>query len=198
MKNKYFQKVLEMKATRNSGVKSDDIYVDVAMDSGGFAVDDKRFVTTKNGDRKVLEFFECVAYISCPIGEIRVKFEPIVDAETFAYCGIKAIEDSNNFVKMVEVGLRVDDNVIRCKNGYETFCNFPLDVVEYLYNNTREENEEGICQEVWTLKEEIFERIKERMMEKDIKTYIKSRGYKELCDVDTWINVMSRNGTYLG
>lgn len=196
MKNRFLNNVPEVKTTQNPGVN--DLCVNVEFNSGYFTVENGRFYTTKhygkNGVKKVLEFFDCIAYISCPTGKISVHFEPVVDAETFVCYGIGDIDYSNNFIKMIEVERSPNNNVIRCRNNYDCFYNFPLDVVEYLYNDSIEEDEEGVPRKFLTIKKEVVGKIREKMMEKDIKSYLKSMGYKELCDVEDWMETMSNNG----
>lgn len=196
MKNRFLNNVLNVKSTQNPGVN--DLCVNVEFNSGYFTVENGRFYTTKhyskNGVKKVLEFFDCIAYISCPTGKISVHFEPVVDAETFVCYGIGDLDYSNNFIKMIEVERSPNNNVIRCRNNYDCFYNFPLDVVEYLYNESIEEDEEGVPRKFLTIKKEVVGKIREKMMEKDIKSYLKSMGYKELCDVEEWMETMSNNG----
>ena len=157
MKNRFLNNVLNVKSTQNPGVN--DLCVNVEFNSGYFTVENGRFYTTKhyskNGVKKVLEFFDCIAYISCPTGKISVHFEPVVDAETFVCYGIGDLDYSNNFIKMIEVERSPNNNVIRCRNNYDCFYNFPLDVVEYLYNESIEEDEEGVPRKFLTIKKEV-------------------------------------------
>ena len=95
---------------------------------------------------------------------------------------------------MIEVERSPHNNVIRCRNNYDCFYNFPLDMVEYLYNESIEEDEEDVPRKFLTIKKEIVGKFREKMMEKDIKSYLKSMGYKELCDVDDWMETVSNNG----
>ena len=199
MENKSLSNVWKMKSAPNNDVNADDIFVNVEFNSSYFTVEDGRFYTTRiydnEGVKKVLEFFGCIAYVSCPVGEIAIHFEPIVDAETFTCYGVGDMDYSNNFFRMVEVKHSTNDNVIRCKNDYNIFHDFPLDVVEYLFLNSVEEDEEGVYQKYWTLKKEIVKKIEETMKGKDIKSYVKSNRYEELCDVEVWMDTMSNNGT---
>lgn len=198
MKTRFSEILPKLKSTKNLGVNVNDLCVNVEFNSGYFTVENGRFYTTKrygkNGVKKVLEFCDCIAYISCPIGKIAVHFEPVVDAKTFVCYGIGDIDYSNNSIKMIEVERSPHNNVIRCRNNYDCFYNFPLDMVEYLYNESIEEDEEGVPRKFLTIKKEVVGKIREKMMEKDIKSYLKSMGYKELCDVEEWMETMSNNG----
>ena len=129
MKTRFSEILPKVKSTPNHRVNAS---VNVEFNSGYFTVENGRFYTTKrygkNGVKKVLEFCDCIAYISCPIGKIAVHFEPVVDAKTFVCYGIGDIDYSNNFIKMIEVERSPHNNVIRCRNNYDCFYNFPLDI----------------------------------------------------------------------
>ena len=122
---------------------------------------------------KILMNFDCMAYITYPLGTIEVFLQPVINAEDFICYELEG-SDSHDFMTLLE------DGINKFENPYGEHVDFPREAVEYLYDKTT------YCGEiVWTLKEEIRNEI-ESLIDKNLEGYIKECGYEEIDDMDDW------------
>ncbi len=152
----------------------DGFYVDVML--GASRIETCDLLNDELG--KSLKICDCAARIVCPFGQTYVYFQPIIDAETFTCYKIEDdVNHPDNCIRMVETnrGMEDDRHILYCVSYCYTPRKYPLDMAEYLYNISVGEFE-GFDGRVvfWTLKDEIIEEIRKKMMEKDIKRFLKA------------------------
>lgn len=157
----------------------DDIKVSILMPNPLhlFKIDDAdgnmcESVNNKN-EKRAVPFIECSALISCPLGSMKVPFRPFINTDDFSLWALEDTRYSNNFITMYQVGYNEEDNSICCKNDWNEYCNFPLDVLEYTYHQ-RKVIKNGTEVIRWTLRKQLRENLEKIFVDTGIFNMYKS------------------------